>query len=91
MVDWKNIGVPIITAILVSILGGSAIINFVYSALFKPDISIEMEVDNKENNHTAKVYVSNVGLATAKNLKFTLEAPRNIVEPPLVFRYGKLY
>ena len=51
MVDWKHIGVPIIVAI---IAGGAALIgaliNYIISALFIPNIVISREGNPEDTN-----------------------------------------
>ena len=76
MVDWKNVGTPIIVAIITLI--GGFFISYISSVLYKPDVSIEL-VPSKEDVHNATINLLNKGSAPAKNLKLTMESPHNIV------------
>ena len=77
MFDWKNVGVPIIVALLSL---GSAIIvaSFAYiaSVILKPNISITTA--SSSNLHTTIFDITNIGSAPAKDLKVTVEAPPNV-------------
>jgi hypothetical protein len=71
MVDWKNIGVPIIVAL---IAGGvaliAALINGIIAAVFTPNISITRA--STSNTHTTIFDITNSGSASAKDLKLTI-------------------
>jgi hypothetical protein len=75
LVDWKNVGVPIVVT-LITLIGGFVISSLV-SVLFKPDISIEL-IPHKENIYKVTIDLENKGSAAAKNLKLTMESPHNI-------------
>lgn len=74
MVNWKDILIPIIVAII-AFLGTS--LTFIVSALLRPDISIDVIV-NKENPRNVLVNLTNKGYAPATQLKFTMEFPHAI-------------
>ena len=77
MVDWKNIAVPIIVAIIAGAVGlVSALINFIISALFTPNIQISEE-PLKIGDNKVTIDITNNGTAAAKNLKLTVQAPPN--------------
>lgn len=77
MVDWKNIGVPIIVAIIAGAVSlVSALVNFIISALFMPNIQISDE-PLKIGDNKVTIDITNNGTAAAKNLKLTVKAPPN--------------
>jgi hypothetical protein len=68
MVDWKNIGVPILVAIIAGTVALiSAFINFIISALFTPYIQISKEPTTGMDKLV--IDIKNIGTAPAKNLK----------------------
>jgi hypothetical protein len=73
----KDVGIPIITAVIASLIGGSAIINLFVSAFYTPNVNIEI-ISNKNHGHESTVSVNNRGSAPATNVLLTVEAPANI-------------
>lgn len=82
MVDWKNVGIPLITTILVVLFGGTAIINFLISAVFSPVVNIQGFI-NKDNNHKVQISLVNTGRAPANHLVLTIHSPGKISEPDI--------
>jgi hypothetical protein len=75
MVDWKNIGVPIIIAIIAGAVAlVSALINYIIAALFVPNfvVSATYHIDPER---PPEFDITNIGSAAAKDLKLTVEAP----------------
>lgn len=82
MVDWKNIGVPIIVGIIAGTVALiSALINFIISALFVPNIHISREPTTDQKDKVV-IDITNIGTAAAKSLKLTVQAP-----PSTSFKY----
>jgi hypothetical protein len=73
----KDVGIPIITAVIASLIGGSAIINLFVSAFYTPNVNIEI-ISNKNHGHESTVSVNNRGSAPATNVLLTVETPANI-------------
>jgi hypothetical protein len=74
----KNIGVPIIIAIIAGVIALiSALINYIIAALFIPNLDISKE-PNQEQNKKTIIDITNIGSAPAKSLKLTVQAPQNI-------------
>jgi hypothetical protein len=77
MVDWKNVGVPIIVAIIARAVALiSALVNFIISALFVPNIQIFKD-PRAQGKDKVVIDITNIGTAAAKNLKLTVMAPPN--------------
>lgn len=74
--DWKNIGVPILTAII-AVLGGSTVISFIISAFLVPNMTIDSAIDRLDQSK-AEFVIKNTGNAAAKNVILTIQAPYNV-------------
>jgi hypothetical protein len=73
MVDWKNVGIPIIAALIVGVVTIiAALINYIILAVFTPVISVTRT--SNSNPHTTIFDITNTGSTSAKNLKLTIQA-----------------
>jgi hypothetical protein len=72
-----NVTAQIITAVVTSIVSGSAIANFFISEFLKPQLDVEVIV-NEKDLRKAIINVINEGRASASNFVLTLQAPQNI-------------
>jgi uncharacterized membrane protein len=75
MVDWKNIGVPIIIAVIAGAVAlVSALINYIIAALFVPNFAVSTTYQTLPEKPPV-FEITNTGSAAAKGLKLTVEAP----------------
>jgi hypothetical protein len=77
-VNWKDVGVPLITAGLTILFGSTAVITYVVAAYLIPNVNVNISSD-PDNIHSAYISVKNDGKVSATQLTLTIHNPARLL------------